>query len=66
MKEPEVFMIGVAEAAAICGISRSHLYSLLSRGEFPKPRKLGRRRVWPKLDLIEWLRGNGGAAAVGV
>lgn len=40
-----------------CGnISRSHLYRLLTRGEFPSPIKLGPQMVgWLVEDLDRWL-----------
>lgn len=37
-------------------ISRAHVYGLLSRGEFPRPIRLGRRAVgWRVEDVETWL-----------
>jgi prophage regulatory protein len=37
-------------------ISRAHIYALLSRGEFPRPIRLGRRAVgWREDDIEAWL-----------
>lgn len=40
----------------ICGISRSTLYALLQRGEFPAPISLGARAIgWFASDVNEWV-----------
>jgi excisionase family DNA binding protein len=46
----------VAEAAAAAGISESHAYRLIKRGEFPA-RRLGNRLVVPKVMLDRFLAG---------
>lgn len=41
---------------ALCGMSRSTMYAAISRGEFPRPVKLGSRAVgWRLGDLHKWL-----------
>ena len=45
-------------------LSRSHLYNLMKRGEFPKPVRLGARSVaWRVEDIETWiaLRPKGGS-----
>ena len=38
------------------GLSRSTIYLMMSRGEFPKPVHLGARAVgWPEAAISEWL-----------
>jgi len=38
------------------GYSKSHLYELISRGEFPRPIKLGARAAgWLSGDISDWL-----------
>ena len=38
------------------GLSRSGLYEAMSRGEFPKPVKLGPRAVgWAESEITAWL-----------
>jgi len=38
------------------GLSRSTIYEMMSRGEFPKPIQLGKRAVgWPESALDAWL-----------
>jgi excisionase family DNA binding protein len=47
----------VSEAAAVLGISRSHAYELVARGELSHVR-LGRRVVVPKRAVVELLGGS--------
>ena len=38
------------------GLSRSTIYEMISRGEFPRQVKLGRRAVgWNATDVEEWI-----------
>ncbi len=47
---------------AMTGLSRSSLYSLMSKGEFPRPVKLSSRAVaWPESKIAEWLASRCGA-----
>lgn len=40
------------------GLSRSTLYALMSRGEFPRPVRIARRAVaWRESDLAAWQAG---------
>ena len=40
----------------LTGLSRSTLYALMDRGEFPRPVKLTDRIVaWPESRISEWL-----------
>lgn len=40
----------------ITGLSRSTIYDLMSRGQFPRPIKLSARAVaWPESVIAEWL-----------
>ena len=47
------------------GISKTQIYRLISRGEFPAPRKLSERvSVWDESEIDAWLaeKFGGGAA----
>ena len=55
MYKREPFMLNAKEAANFCGISRSHLYKLLSRDLFPLPRRLGGCVRWAETQLVEYL-----------
>jgi prophage regulatory protein len=44
------------QVCALVGLRRSALYNAVSRGEFPKPLKIGRRAVaWRRSDIEAWL-----------
>ena len=38
------------------GLSRSSIYALMDKGEFPRPRRIGKRAVaWVEQDIERWL-----------
>lgn len=44
------------EASFVTGLSKSMMYLLIARGEFPKPRKISKRAVaWPLNELEAWM-----------
>ncbi len=44
------------EVEQITGLSRSTIYDLMSKGDFPRPVRLGSKIVaWPESKLSEWL-----------
>lgn len=44
------------EVESIIKLSRSTIYNLMAKGEFPKPIKLGVRAVgWLESDISDWL-----------
>lgn len=52
--KPEIYRLPSVVAA--CGISRSTIYEMIGRGEFPAPVKLGARAVgWRRRDIEAWL-----------
>ncbi len=48
-------MVGAVEAARICGISRTTWYSLKAAGRVPAPVHLGRRVLWRREELHDWM-----------
>ncbi len=41
---------------ALTGLSRSTIYEMMTRGEFPRPIRIGRRAVaWPESAVVAWL-----------
>ncbi len=48
-------MVGAVEAARICGISRTTWYSLKAAGRLPAPVHLGRRVLWRREELHDWM-----------
>ena len=39
----------------VLSISRTNLYSLIERGEFLPPGKLGSKNVWPQSEVQDWM-----------
>lgn len=45
-----------SDVEKITGLSRSSIYDMMSRGEFPTPVRIGRRAVaWRESELSAWL-----------
>lgn len=43
------------EVEALFGLSRSTIYALMARGEFPRPVRISARAVgWPETALVRW------------
>lgn len=41
---------------AATGLSRSSIYGMMHKGEFPRPIRIGKRAVaWPRSAIEEWL-----------
>ena len=57
MHENKRLVLTVTEAAAALGISRTHAYELIARGELPSLR-LGRRIVVPRRGLERLVDGD--------
>jgi excisionase family DNA binding protein len=53
MKDPKL-VVSIGEAAVLLGVSRSYAYELVRRGDL-RVVSFGRRRVVPKLALLELL-----------
>ena len=44
------------QVCELVGVGRSFIYAAISRGEFPKPVKIGRRAsAWRRADIEAWL-----------
>ena len=51
---PEIFHRRPA-VEALTGLSRSTIYEMMERGDFPRPVRIGRRAVaWRDSDLAAW------------
>ena len=49
-------LLRIKEVLEITGLSKSILYELKKRGEFPSPLRIGRRAVgWREEDIDNWL-----------
>ena len=52
---PVPLAVNALDAAAICGVSRSHWLKLHAQGAVPDPIRLGRRVLWRTAELRDWL-----------
>ena len=44
------------QVMARTSLSRAHLYSLITRGAFPRPKRVGKRAVaWVSEDIDKWI-----------
>lgn len=49
-------IIRLPHVIKMVGVSRAHLYALISRGEFPRPISIGKRAVgWVANDVEKWI-----------
>ena len=52
----ELSLMRRAEVLRVCGFSKSTLYQLIDREQFPEPVQIGPRSVrWRKSDVVGWL-----------
>ena len=49
-------LLRIDEVLEMVNISKSVLYEMMGRGEFPRPVRISRRAVgWPQQDIHDWL-----------
>lgn len=57
-------MLRLPAVQELVGLSRSTIYDMISRKEFPKPVRLGRRAVaWPSSRVEDWIDQRSGREA---
>jgi len=60
MKTPEpptpIRLLRLPEVIRRTGLSRTHLWRLAQRGDFPSPTHLGRSAFWSSEAIDEWVR----------
>ncbi len=57
MIEEPVEILRLPEVLSLIKLSRSTLYAMLARGDFPRPVKLSiRARAWRRSEVEKWLR----------
>lgn len=60
----QVTLLKRQQVEAATSLSRSTIYDMMSKGQFPKPVRLGAQRVaWRERDIIEWLEHQVASAA---
>ena len=50
-------LLAAKETAAYSGLAYSSLYQLVADGEFPNPRKIGKRSRWVRAEIDQWIAG---------
>lgn len=56
LKHEGDYMIKIADVCKLTGLSRSTIYRLISKKEFPAPYKLSQASsVWPKSSIVEFI-----------
>ena len=59
---PDSFL-RLPEVIKRCGFSRSRIYALAAKGDFPKPRKIGERAAaWLESEINQWVAQRAGGA----
>ena len=49
-------LMKIDEVLNICAVSRSRMYEMVARGEFPSPVRVGARAVaWRQREILEWI-----------
>ena len=53
---PIIRLLRRPEVESRTGLSRSSIYAMMDRGEFPRPRRIGQRAVaWDEATIEDWL-----------
>jgi prophage regulatory protein len=47
--------LSLREVVLLTGLSRAYLYVLMARRDFPLPAKVGRRSIWKRAEIEQWL-----------
>lgn len=54
-KEVSPVLLDYKQSAQLCGIKKTLWYNLNSCGRIPKPIRLGKRTLWARSELLEWI-----------
>ena len=56
--DPEVVLLTVNEVAAVLRTSQKAIYAMIERGQLPGVRRIGRRVLVRRAELLHWLDHN--------
>ena len=57
LQNPNSLIIGLGQVMEIVPLSKSTLYVMIQKGEFPAARKIGpRTNFWVKEEVMDWLK----------
>lgn len=48
-------LLNVKRVSDVAGVSRSTIYALMARGDFPRPVKVGTRVLFSSLEVQAWI-----------
>ena len=49
-------LLKIEEVLSLCAMSKSSLYKMIERGEFPRSVRIGHKSVaWRQSDIVNWL-----------
>lgn len=48
-------LLSIEQVREFVPVARSTLYALIAKGEFPKPRKMGKRNFWLQSDIQSFI-----------
>lgn len=54
--DPPVRAVSLKQVVEQTNLSKAYIYSLISKGQFPPPAKVGRKSLWPSNEIDDWLR----------
>ena len=54
--DPDTLVVSIPEAARLANVGRSSIYKVINSGDLPA-KKIGRRTVILRADVIAWLTG---------
>lgn len=57
--------IPMRELCTFVGMCRSTVEKLVSKGEFPRPRKIGAKILFDRAEVLTWWSGQGAGTAAG-
>jgi prophage regulatory protein len=55
VSHPEKKLIGMPAVLGRVPLCKASVYSLIARGEFPAPVKIGRRSAWLEHEVSAWM-----------
>lgn len=55
METTKISMMRIDEVIKKCGLGRTTIYSLIKKGQFPSPVKVGRLSLFPDREINDWI-----------
>ncbi len=55
MQTDEPLLVPDTKAASLAGVSRAHWHRLRAAGKLPPSVRLGRKVLWRRLEIVDWI-----------